>query len=149
MTIKQYLYNRERLYNRCERKYERYMRLSARASSPGSALDLDGTPHSKGNNSREKILTEAAAALEEYYKADEEYHNFETEFYNNLKMLPLSECYLLSTIYIENQGRPYQERYKGVFKWTGLRKAEIPAREKEAEAHLIEILRKQGVEIDD
>lgn len=125
------------------------MRLSARASSPGSALDLDGTPHSKGNNSREIILTEAAAALEDYYKADEEYHNFEKEFYNNLKLLPLGDYYLLYVMYYENQGRPYNERYKNVYKWTGLKKAEIPAREKEAEAHLIEILRKQGVEIDD
>lgn len=148
MTIKQYLYNRERLHERRERKFEKYMRLSARASSPGSALDLDGTPRSKGNNSREIVLTEAAAALEDYYKANEEYNNFDKEYIATLKQLPLSDFYLLYTIYVINQGRPYQERYIGVGKWTSLKRNEIPEAERIAEQHLTEILIKKGVDVE-
>ena len=148
MTIKQYLYNRERLHERRERKFEKYMRLSAQASSPGSALDLDGTPRSKGNNSRERILTEAAAALEEYYKADEEYNNFDKEYFATLKQLPLGDFYLLYTIYVVNQGRPYQERHLGVYKRTGLKRNEIPEAERIAEQHLTEILIKKGVDVE-
>lgn len=148
MTIKQYLYNRERLHERRERKFEKYMRLSARASSPGSALDLDGTPRSKGKNSREIVLTEAAAALEDYYKANEEYNNFDKEYIATLKQLPLSDFYLLYTIYVINQGRPYQERYIGVGKWTCLKRNEIPEAERIAEQHLTEILIKKGVDVE-
>ena len=149
MTIKQYLYKRERLDNRRKCAFEKYMRLSARTSSTRSSLDLDGMPHSKGGNSREELLIESAAALEEYYKAADDFTQFDKEFHDTLEMLPLGDRYLLNTIYYVNQGRPQNERYLNVYKWTGLKKAEIPAKEKEAEAHLIEILRKQGVEIED
>lgn len=126
------------------------MRLSARVSSPRSSLDTDGTPRTRsGSNGREILLERAAAALNDYYKADEEYDSFEKEYTRALSELDHRERLILEIIYIDNRGRPIDERLNGVYKWTGLKRVQIPAAERQAEKHLAEILKRQGVEIED
>ena len=150
MTIKQYLFNLERLYNRRENRYEKYMQLSARAISPGSSLNLDGTPRTKRtDNNREKILVEAGAALENFFKACDEYNDAMNEFDEVIEMLPFTEKLILYFIYIENRGKPYENRYSGICRATDLKRSQIPAKEKEAEKHLTEILRSRGVMIEE
>lgn len=149
MTIKQFLFRLEYLKERKERKYEKYMKLSARASSPRSSLDIDELPRNgSGQNTREKMLLESSEALSEYYKAWNEYEEFYTLFEECIKQLDFTERCIITTIYIDNMGRPREQRYNGIFQWTDLRRAQIPPREKEAEEHLIEILKAKGIEID-
>ena len=149
MTIREYLYRLEYLYYRRESKFDKYMKLSARASDPKSSLDINDVPIiQSGSNSRENLLIESSMALEEYYKADDEYQAYNKEYTDSLNQLSLAERFLLDKIYIDNRGRPKGERYKGICLKMGVKKNEIPALEKAAEQHLKQILLEKGVEIE-
>lgn len=148
MTIKQYLFKLEYLKERCDRKRETYIRLSERVLSPGSSFNFDEIQtKNSGTNKRELLLVKSAAALEELDKAIYRYLDFKLYFCNTLSELEPLEDLIMQELYIKNIGLPFAERYNKAGEVLKMRPQRIPAKEKEAERHLIEILRKKGIEI--
>ena len=155
MTINQYLYGLEQLRNRRERAFEAYIRAHQRASAPAAAhIDADGITSRSGYNSTEDKLIRAADAWAKYDKADNLFYGYSKQFDRNLnklaKLYGWQERAALEKIYIENMGRPQETRRGGLCRVLGVRtKAEAGAIVRNAKQHLTEILRAQGVEIEE
>lgn len=154
MTINQYLYALEVLKIRRERCFERYMRAHNRASAPAAAhIDPDGITSRSGSNSTEDKLIKAADALAKYNKADDLYYGYSKQLDKNLeklaKLYGWQERAALEKVYIENMGRPHETRRGGLCRVLGVRtKAEAYEILQEAKRHLGEILRSQGIDIE-
>lgn len=155
MTINQYLYGLEQLRNRRERAFETYIRAHNRASAPAAArIDPDGKTSRSGYNGAEDRLIKAADAWARYDKADNLYYGYSKQLDRNLdklaKLYGWQERAALEKIYIENMGRPQETRRGGLCRVLGVRtKAEAAAIVRAAKQHLTEILRAQGIEIEE
>ena len=129
------------------------MRLHSRATSPRCALNTDGTPRTRGGSyTREDLILDAAEALAKYNKATAQYDAFYNQFEKALSELAKTswrERAALEVIYLENQGRPREERRNGLCRTLGVRtRAECGPIVTAAKEHLTEILRSQGVPIE-
>lgn len=151
MTINQYLCMLEALQIRRDRAFERYVRQLERASAPATAhIDPDGIKTRSGYNSREDLLIKVADAAAAEDKAWKQYQAFKKQFEKNLAQLEYTERLALEQIYIFNMGKPQERRRAGVCRWCGCRtKAEAAELIRQAKQHLTEILRAQGIEIEE
>lgn len=131
-----------------ENKFENYMRLSSRATSPQSAIHNDGLPRARDPHAREKLLTRAGDALAAYYDADKKYWNYKDFLESNIDKLQHKYWFALSTKYIWNLHRPREKRINGIARGLGIRRAEVPALVEEAKAALADLLRAQGMDIE-
>ena len=132
-----------------ERKYDYYMQLSSRMTSPQSSLHADGLPRANDPHAREKMLTESAAALEECYDIDRRYWNYRCYLENTFKKLEFRYYTALDFRYIENIRRPREKRINGIARNLGIKRSEVPALLAEAKKALAELLRAQGVPIEE
>ena len=148
MTINEYLWRLEWLQIKKERKYEYYMKLADRISSPQSSLHGDGTPRAKDYRCRDKMLTESSDALEAYYAADDEYWNYRSKLLSQLERLEYRCRVALDYKYIMNLERPHEQRNNGIASHLSIRKKEVPALLKEAKSQLREVLISEGYEIE-
>ena len=148
MTINEYLWRLEWLQIKKERKYEYYMKLADRISSPQSTLHGDGTPRAKDPQVRERMLTESSAALEAYYAADDEYFKYKWKLFSQLEQLEYRYRIALDFKYITNLSRPLEQRNNGIASHLRIRKKEVPALLKEAKSKLREVLISEGYEIE-
>lgn len=148
MTINQYLWYLEWLQIKRDRKYEEYMRMTERATSPQSSLHSDGTPRAKDVRSREKMLISSSSALEEYFDADTEHSDYMDKMTAALGKLEFRDRYVLETAYIFNLNKPRENRTSGIAKFLGVRKKDVPGLMKEAKEHLRELLISEGIEIE-
>lgn len=154
MTINQYLYALEVLKNRRERCFENYMRAHNRASAPAAAhFNTDGITNRSGYNSTEDKLIKAADAWAKYDKADNLYYGYFKQLDKNLdkleKLYGWEERAALEKVFIDNMGRPQETRQGGLCRLLGVRtKAEANEIFQAAKRHLVEILRSQGVDIE-
>ena len=154
MTINQYLYVLEQLQIRRERCFERYMRAHERAAAPTAAhIDPDGITSRSGSNSTEDKLIKAADAWAKFDKASTLYFGYEKQLNRNLdklaKLYGWRERAALEKVYIENMGRPQETRRGGLCRVLGVRtKAEAYETLQAAKRHLGEILRSQGIDIE-
>lgn len=141
----------EALQIRRDRAFERYIRQLERASAPAAArIDPDGIKTRSGYNSREDLLIKVADAAAAEDKAWNQYEAFKKQFEKNLGQLEHRESLALEVIYIWNQGKPPERRRAGVCRWCGCRtKAEAAELIRQAKQHLTEILRAQGIEIEE
>ena len=139
---------------RRERCFERYMRAHERAAAPTAAhIDPDGITSRSGSNSTEDKLIKAADAWAKFDKASTLYFGYEKQLNRNLDKL--AELYgwreraALEKVYIENMGRPQETRRGGLCRVLGVRtKAEAYETLQAAKRHLGEILRSQGIDIE-
>ena len=154
MTINQYLYALEQLRNRRNRAFEAYIRAHNRASAPTAAhIDADGATSRSGYNSTEDKLIKAADAWARYDKADNLYYGYSKQLDKNLSKLATlygwQERAALEKIYIDNMGRPKETKRGGLCRVLGVRtKAEAAVIVQDAKQYLTEILRAQGVKIE-
>lgn len=149
MTVDEYLWRLEWLTIKRERKFERYMRLSSRASSVPSSADFKEVRTSSRNLHRnEDLILESANALEEYYAADDELTTFRRELLSNLDQLPFRERVALSFMYYYNLDREADERSVGICRAVSCRKKDVPEIISSAKQHLRELLLQQGTEVE-
>lgn len=138
---------------RREKCFDRYMRLHSRATSPRCALNTDGTPRTRGGSyTNETLILNAAEALAKYNKATEQYDAFYNQLetgLSELEKISWREREALEVIFIDNQGRPREERQNGLCRALGVRtRSECGPIIRAAKEHLTEILRSQGVPIE-
>ena len=139
---------------RRERCFERYMRAHERAAAPTAAhIDPDGITSRSGSNSTEDKLIKAADAWAKFDKASTLYFGYEKQLNRNLdklaKLYGWRERAALEKVYIENMGRPQETRRGGLCRVLGVRtRAEAYEILQEAKRHLGEILRSQGIDIE-
>lgn len=154
MTINQYLYALEQLRNRRDRAFEAYIRAHERAAAPTAAhIDPDGITSRSGSNTTEDKLIKAADAWAKFDKASTLYFGYEKQLNRNLeklaKLYGWQERAALEKVYMENMGRPQETRRGGLCRVLGVRtKAEAYEILQEAKRHLGEILRSQGIDIE-
>ena len=154
MTINQYLYGLEVLKIRRDNAFERYMRSHNRASSPAAAhINSDGITSRSGYNGTEDKLIRAADAWAKYNRADMLYDGYYNQLEKQLdklaKLYGWHERAALEVIYIENMGRPREQRRSGLCRRLGVRtKVEAGEVVRAAKQHLAEILTEQGIPIE-
>lgn len=148
IKINHVLYYYEWLKIDKENKFENYMRLSSRATSPQSAIHNDGLPRARDPHAREKLLTRAGDALAAYYDADKKYWDYKKFLESNLDKLEWEHRIALYTKYMWNMHRPREQRINGIARTLSIRRADVPALVEEAKAALADLLRAQGVEIE-
>lgn len=154
MTVNQYLFALEVLKIRRDNCFENYIRVHERAAAPTAAhINTDGVVNRSGSNGREDKLIRAADAWDKYNRADMLYDGYYNQLEKHLDKLAelhgWQERAALEKIYIENQGRPREERHNGLCRTLGVRtRAECGPIVKAAKEHLTEILRSEGVPIE-
>ena len=148
MTINHVLYYLEWLKIDKERKFEHYMRLTSRATSPQSALRYDGTPHARDPHARERLLTESGEALNAFLEADKKYWKYKSLLEANIDKLDFCSRTALYYKYIWNLDRPREQRINGIARSLGIKRVEVPAIVDEAKAQLADHLRACGAEIE-
>lgn len=130
------------------------MRSHNRASSPAAAhINSDGITSRSGYNSTEDKLIKAADAWAKFDKASTLYFGYENQLNRNLdklaKLYGWHERAALEVIYIENMGRPREQRRSGLCRRLGVRtKVEAGEVVRAAKQHLAEILTEQGIPIE-
>lgn len=148
MKINHVLYYLEWLKIDKERKYEKYMQLCSRTTSPQSALHNDDMPRSRDIHARERLLTESSDALTAYLEADKKYNDYLDFLESNFKKLEYRHRIALEIKYINNLDRPREKRGSGISRFLGIRRAEVPALIRAAKEQLKEVLRDQGLDIE-
>lgn len=148
MKINYVLYYLEWLEIDKEKKFEYYMRMSSRTTSPQSALHNDGTPRARDPRTRERLLTESSDALGAYYDADAKYWRYKDFLETNLSKLDYKYRIALETKYIWNLHRPRDQRINGIARQLGIKRAEVPTLINEAKDRLRVVLQAQGIEIE-
>ena len=147
MNINHVLYYLEWLKIDKEQKYEAYMRINSRATSPQCALGTDGTPRARDPHARERLLTESAEALSAFLDADGKYWQYKDLLEANIKKLDPKYKIALFYKYIWNLDRPREKRINGIASTLGIRRAEVPALVNEAKEQLADHLRAYGAKI--
>lgn len=148
VTVNYYLSRVEHLMLRSERKYERYMRISAKISSPRSSLDTDGMPHGSSGNTRERQLLESSLVLDEYIAANNEYESYRDEVLSNLKRLEYKQRAALEEIYVWRLDCEVSKRGAGLCRLLNVSKHELSQVIKSAKEELKQILIEQGMDIE-
>ena len=149
MTIDEYLYQLRRLKRREEDLFKTYEELEARAESPRSSFNYN-MPRSKNNdNLTEKRLTELIDAGQEWIEARNEYSAFRDQLQDSIYNLLYWEGLLIEQVYINNMIYKRENDLYGadqILKTNN--KGAIIRKLRDAKAHLAEILRDQGIEIE-
>lgn len=148
MKINHVLYYLEWLKIDKERKYERYMQLCSRTTSPQSTLHNDDMPRSRDIHARERLLIESSEALNAYFDADKRYSYYLMFLESNFAKLEYRHKIALETVYITNLHRPREQRINGISRFLGIRRAEVPALIRAAKEQLKEVLRDQGIDVE-
>ena len=148
MTIDHVLYYLEWLKIDKERKYEAYMRIHSRATSPQCALGHDGMPHASDPHARERLLTECGDALNAYYDAVDSYWNYKALLEKNIDKLDYKYRIALYYKYIWNLDRGREYRINGIARSLSIKRVEVPAIVDEAKAKLADHLRAHGAKIE-
>ena len=151
MDINEYLAQLPKLKRRADSAYLRYLELHERAVSPGCGLDLGDTGQRiKGSgNATEDRLIKAADGLREWRAANDKYKEIRAQLDAAVDELKYWQGCLIVHVYIYNVTFEADDDLKGadeILHTTNRR--EILAKLDESKRHLAEILRSQGVDIE-
>jgi len=151
VTINEYLERSKKLHIKAERAEERYQELLAAATSPGSSLNTERFPGTHDVHKREKILTALAQQREDWVIAEYDYMLCRADLFDQINKITndnVSEVMyqryvremtverLCDAMAMHNHGKPMSRTC--VFRTI-----------KKGKAQLAQILRDQGVEIED
>lgn len=151
MTINEYLDRCKALRTKADWAKDRYKELASISTSPGSSLNTDGLPGAHDVHKREKILTALAQWRETWVNAEYDYLLFRAELFNQIcEIKSLPDLEVMFSRYVRGMTIEQVCEYMAkVNCGTPMSRTCVHRHIKSGKRQLLEILRDQGVDIDD